>query len=78
MVASRVMPKRREKTIDDGDAKIVDDYASSPEAGLDVAREIVNECPEGYHLWRVRIQKSDRGRRASIRIWFKRNQGGLE
>ena len=67
------MPKRREKTIDDGDARIVDDQATSPEAGLDVAREILAECPDGYHPWRVQIQKSDRGRRSSVRVWFKRN-----
>ena len=67
------MPKRREKTVDEGDAKIIDDQAASPEAGLDLAREITAECPDGYHPWRVEIQKSDRGRRASVRVWFKRN-----
>ena len=67
------MPKRREKTIDRGDAKIVDDQAASPEAGLELAREIAAECPEGYHFWRAQVQKSDRGRRSSVRVWFKRN-----
>ena len=67
------MPKRREKTIDNGDARIFDDQATSPEAGLDIAREILAECPDGYHPWRVQIQKSDRGRRSSVRVWFKRN-----
>ena len=67
------MPKRREKTIDAGDARIIDDQASSPEAGLELAKEILSDCPEGYHPWRVQIQKSDRGRRSSVRVWFKRN-----
>ncbi len=67
------MPKRREKTINDGEHKVIDDQASSPDQGLDLARSILSECPDGYHPWRVEIQKSDRGRRASVRVWFKRN-----
>jgi len=66
--------KRREKSIDGGDARIVDDQAPSPEAGLELAREILGECPEGYHPWRVQVQKSDRGRRSSVRVWFRRNR----
>ena len=68
------MPKRREKTIDSGDAKIVDDQAASPEAGLELAQEILGQCPDGHHPWRIQIQKSDRGRRSSVRVWFKRNK----
>ena len=67
------MAKRREKTVDNGDARIIDDLASSPEAGVELAGEILQECPKGYHPWRVQIQKSDRGRRSSVRVWFKRN-----
>jgi hypothetical protein len=63
----------REKIIDNGAARIVDDQASSPEAGLEIAREIAAECPTGYYLWRVQVQKSDRGRRSSVRVWFRRN-----
>jgi hypothetical protein len=73
LVASRAMPKRREKTIDEGDAKIISDQAPSAVDGLDLARSILEECPDGYHPWRVEIQKSDRGRRAAVRVWFKRN-----
>ena len=73
LVASRAMPKRREKTVNEGENKIVDDQAPSPEEGLDLARSILGECPDGYHHWRVEIQKSDRGRRASVRVWFKRD-----
>ena len=67
------MPKRREKIVDDGDAKIVDDQAASPAEGLELAQSILADCPDGYHPWRVEIQKSDRGRRAAVRVWFKRN-----
>ena len=67
------MGARREKDIDGGDAKIVDDQAASPLEGLDLARDILAQCPTGYHPWRVQVQKSDRGRRASVRVWFKRN-----
>ena len=67
------MPKRREKDVDGGDARIVDDQAPSPEEGLDLAHSILSGCPDGYHPWRVEVQKSDRGRRASVRVWFKRN-----
>ena len=73
LVASRAMSKRREKTVNQGENKIVDDQAPSPEAGLELARSILGECPDGYHPWRVEIQKSDRGRRASVRVWFRRN-----
>ncbi len=76
MVASVQMSKRREKTVDGGDAKVVDDQAASPEEGLELAREILDDCPEGYHPWRVQVQKSDRGRRSSVRVWFKKNRGG--
>ena len=68
------MPKRREKTVDGGDAKIVDDQAPSPEAGLELAQEILGQCPDGYHPWRIQVQKSDRGRRSSVRVWFKRSK----
>ena len=67
------MAKRREKTVDNGDARIIDDQAPSPEAGVELAGEILRDCPEGYHPWRVQIQKSDRGRRSSVRVWFKKN-----
>ena len=67
------MPKRREKTINQGENKVVDDQAPSTTDGLDLAREILAKCPDGYHPWRVEIQKSDRGRRSSVRVWFKRN-----
>jgi hypothetical protein len=67
------MPKRHEKTIDEGDAKIIRDQAPSLEAGIDLVRSILDDCPDGYHHWRVEIQKSDRGRRASVRVWFRRN-----
>ena len=67
------MAKRREKTVNEGEHKIIDDQAPSPEDGLDLARSILSGCPDGYHPWRVEIQKSDRGRRASVRVWFKRN-----
>ena len=62
--------------MDGGDARIVDDQAPSPEEGLDLAKEILADCPEGYHPWRVQVQKSDRGRRSSVRVWFKKNKGG--
>ncbi len=67
------MPKRREKTVDNGDARIVDDTAGSPAEGLELAQVILADCPDGYHPWRVQVQKSDRGRRSSVRVWFKRN-----
>ncbi len=67
------MAKRREKTVDNGDARIIDDQAPSPEVGVELAGEILRDCPEGYHPWRVQIQKSDRGRRSSVRVWFKKN-----
>jgi hypothetical protein len=67
------MPRRHEKTIDEGDAKIIRDQAPSAVEALDLARSILDECPEGYHPWRIEIQKSDRGRRAAVRVWFRRN-----
>jgi len=67
------MPKRQEKFVDAGDAKVIRDHAPSPADGLELARSILDECPDGYHPWRVEIQKSDRGRRAVVRVWFKRN-----
>lgn len=67
------MSKRREKTINDGENKVIDDQAPSPEEGLELANEIFSECPEGYHPWRAEVQKSDRGRRAAVRVWFRRN-----
>ena len=70
------MAKRREKTVDGGDAKVVDDQAASPAEGLELAGEILGDCPEGYHPWRVQVQKSDRGRRSSVRVWFRKNRGG--
>ena len=67
------MSKRREKIVDQGDAKIVRDNAPSPAEGVELARSLLEECPDGYHPWRVEVQKSDRGRRASVQVWFKRN-----
>ena len=66
------MPKRREKAVDGGDARIVDDHAPLAGEGLGLAREILAKCPEGYHPWRIQVQKSDRGRRAPVRVWSKR------
>jgi len=72
------MAKRRRKTFESGDAVVVDDQAASPEDGLEMAREILGECPEGHHPWRIQVQKSDRGRRAAVRVWFKRNAARKE
>jgi hypothetical protein len=72
------MAKRRRKTFESGDAVVVDDQAPSPEDGLEMAREILGECPEGHHPWRIQVQKSDRGRRAAVRVWFKRNAARRE
>ena len=73
MVGFGGMSKRREKTINQGEHRVVDDQARSTVEGLDLAREILDGCPDGYHPWRVEVQKSDRGRRASVRVWFRRN-----
>ncbi len=72
------MAKRREKDVDGGDAKIIDDQAPSPEEGLKLAQEILSKPPAGYHPWRIQVQKSDRGRRSSVRVWFKRNAGNQD
>ena len=42
------------------------------------ARSLVEECPDGYHPWRIEVQKSDRGRRASVQVWFKKNAARRE
>ena len=67
------MSKRREKIVNDGEAKIIREQAPSLAEGLELAQSLTEECPEGYHPWRVEVQKSDRGRRASVSVSFKRN-----
>ena len=65
--------RRRENVVKGGEARVIHEQAPSAAEGLERARTIAAECPEGYHLWRIEIQKSDRGRRASVRVWFQRN-----
>ena len=72
------MSKRRETTVDGGEAKIVREQAPSLAEGLELAQSLTEECPEGYHPWRVEVQKSDRGRRASVLVSFKRNAVRVE
>ena len=51
------------------------DYAEDPLEGMKVGRVIMErECPTDYHPWSVRVQKSSRGRRASVEVVFKQNR----
>jgi hypothetical protein len=68
------VPKRQVNVVSDGNAHVVREQAPSPAEGVALAAEILKECPVGYHPWRVEVQKSDRGRRATVRVWFQKNR----
>jgi len=54
--------------------KIIETYAADPRSGVGLALELLGQCPEGYHPWTIRVQKSSKGRRASVEIYFRENR----
>ena len=52
---------------------LVQDRAPDSDAATTMATELARKPPEGFHFWRMELQRSDRGRRTTLRVWFRRN-----
>ena len=64
---------RSVKTLDGGAMRLIQDRAPDSEAALKLGNEIARQPPEGFHFWRLELQRSDRGRRTTVRVWFRRD-----
>ncbi len=64
---------RTTKSLDGGEMRIVQDRAPDSDRAIAMATDIAAAPPEGYHFWRMELQRSDRGRRTTIRVWFRRD-----
>ena len=60
-----------EKNLQDGAMRIVQDRAPDSDAAIARAIEIAKSPPAGFHFWRMEVQRSDRGRRTTLRVWFR-------
>ncbi len=53
--------------------QVIQDRAPNSDEAITLADEIARTPPDGYHFWRMELQRSDRGRRTTIRVWFRRD-----
>ena len=66
---------RSEKDFSDsrGEYRCIRDHIKGMEHAISMAWDILEiERPEGYHPWTVRCQKTDRGKRCSVEVIFRR------
>ena len=61
------------KSLDGGAMQVVQDRAPDSDAAISMGSEIAQNPPEGFHFWRMELQRSDRGRRTTVRVWFRRD-----
>jgi hypothetical protein len=61
------------KSLDGGAMQVVQDRAPDSDAAIKLGAEIAEAPPDGFHFWRMELQRSDRGRRTSVRVWFRRD-----
>ena len=62
---------RNEKSLQGGAIRLVQERAPDSDAAIALATEIAQNPPKGFHFWRMELQRSDRGRRTSVRVWFR-------
>ena len=62
------------KAVDDGTRLLLRGQAPRIEEANAVVSELLAQCPEHHHPWRVEIQKSRKGARAYITVTFQRNR----
>ena len=53
--------------------QLIQDRAPTSDEAITLGNEIAQNPPEGYHFWRLELQRSDRGRRTTIRVWFRQD-----
>ena len=64
---------RSVKMLDGGAMQLIQDRAPDSDAAITMGNEIAGKPPEGFHFWRMELQRSDRGRRTTVRVWFRRD-----
>lgn len=64
---------RSVKTLDGGAMHVIQDRAPDSDGAITMGTEIARNPPDGYHFWRMELQRSDRGRRTTVRVWFRRD-----
>jgi hypothetical protein len=64
---------RSTKNLDGGAMQLVQDRAPNSDQAITMATEIAQDPPEGFHFWRMELQRSDRGRRTTVRVWFRQD-----
>jgi len=62
------------KPIDDGTRLIARETAPSVAESAETIAKLLDQCPPGHHPYRIEVQKSSRGRRASVTVTFQRNR----
>lgn len=64
---------RSVKILDNGAMHVIQDRAPDSDAAITMGTEIARNPPDGFHFWRLELQRSDRGRRTTVRVWFRRD-----
>ena len=64
---------RSVKSLEGGAMRLIQDRAPDSDQALAMGTEIARTPPDGYHFWRLELQRSDRGRRTTVRVWFRRD-----
>jgi len=67
---------RSVKELDGGAMVLIQDRAPDSESAVATASELAKSPPSGFHFWRMELQRSDRGRRTTLRVWFRRDLAG--
>ena len=61
------------KSLEGDKMRIVQDRAPDSDQAIAMASDLAGSPPEGFHFWRMELQRSDRGRRTTVRVWFRRD-----
>ena len=64
---------RSVKSLEGGAMQLIQDRAPDSDEAIRMGTEIAQKPPEGFHFWRLELQRSDRGRRTTVRVWFRRD-----
>ena len=72
-LASFLLMPQSVKTVEGGTMRVVQDRAPDSDAAIKLGAEIAQSPPDGFHFWRMELQRSDRGQRTTVRVWFRRD-----
>ena len=67
---------RRHTKYNGGEYLVISGEEPYFDAAVKVRASFESTCPDGYHIWSSSCQRSDRGRRATYEVWYRKTEKG--